>query len=176
MARVVVVLDDLYGLPVTSGGVGVLCVCAIQRVNRQDKRFKCLWNGYVSGAPAWVCEALQHCLVFHVQQFTVYEEWSTTQRTHPSNLTELWVALESTWASIPVERFWHLVESMAQCFEAGLSGKKWCNSIFEGVPNVFYTQCIYTVEIFWKIKYRNITPLSKYSWSQKFTYTLAKYI
>ena len=30
---------------------------------------------------------------------------------HPANLTQLWEALESTWASIPVERFQHLVES-----------------------------------------------------------------
>ena len=31
---------------------------------------------------------------------------------HPANLTQLWEALVSTWASIPAERFQHLVESM----------------------------------------------------------------
>jgi hypothetical protein len=31
---------------------------------------------------------------------------------HPANLTQLWEALESTWAIIPVERFQHLLESM----------------------------------------------------------------
>jgi hypothetical protein len=30
---------------------------------------------------------------------------------HPANLTQLLEALESTWSSIPVERFRHLVES-----------------------------------------------------------------
>jgi hypothetical protein len=29
---------------------------------------------------------------------------------YPANLTQLWGALESTWASIPVECFRHLVE------------------------------------------------------------------
>jgi hypothetical protein len=38
----------------------------------------------------------------------VYQEWSTSKR-HPANMTQLWEALESTWASITVE---HLVESM----------------------------------------------------------------
>ena len=28
---------------------------------------------------------------------------------HPANLTQLWEALESTWASIPVDRFRQLV-------------------------------------------------------------------
>ena len=41
----------------------------------------------------------------------VYQERFTTQG-HPANLTQLWEALESTWASIPVERFRHLGESM----------------------------------------------------------------
>ena len=31
---------------------------------------------------------------------------------HRDNLTQLWEALVSTWASIPVERFQHLVKSM----------------------------------------------------------------
>ena len=42
---------------------------------------------------------------------------------HPANLTQLWEALESTWASIPVERFRHLVESMPQQIEAALRAK-----------------------------------------------------
>ena len=41
----------------------------------------------------------------------VYQEWSTTQRTS-SRLGTIVGSLESTWASIPVERFRHHVESM----------------------------------------------------------------
>ena len=37
-----------------------------------------------------------------------------------ANLTHLWEALESTWASIPVECFQHLVESMPRRIEAVL--------------------------------------------------------
>ena len=33
-----------------------------------------------------------------------------TPKGHPSSLRQLWEALESTWASFPVECFWHLVE------------------------------------------------------------------
>ena len=32
-------------------------------------------------------------------------------KVHPANFTQLWEVLESTWASIPVELFTHLVES-----------------------------------------------------------------
>ena len=46
---------------------------------------------------------------------------------------QLWEALESTWASIPVERFQHLVVSMPQRIEAVL--RAWGA---EGVPNVWY--------------------------------------
>jgi hypothetical protein len=39
-------------------------------------------------------------------------------------LTQLWEALESTWASIFVECFRHLVESMPQQIEAVLRAKE----------------------------------------------------
>uniref|UniRef100_A0A673WET5 Myosin IXb n=1 Tax=Salmo trutta TaxID=8032 RepID=A0A673WET5_SALTR len=42
---------------------------------------------------------------------------------HPANLTHLWEALESTWPSIPVERFRHLVESIPRRIEAVLMAK-----------------------------------------------------
>jgi hypothetical protein len=51
-----------------------------------------------------------------------YQEWSTTQRTS-SQLTQLWEALESTWASIPVKCFRHLVQSMPRRIEAVLRAK-----------------------------------------------------
>jgi hypothetical protein len=49
----------------------------------------------------------------------VYQEGPPPKR-HPANLTQLWEALESTRASIPVE---HLVESFSQR-EAVLRAKK----------------------------------------------------
>jgi hypothetical protein len=57
-------------------------------------------------------------------------------------LTQLWEALESTWASIPVERFRHLVESMPRRIEAVLRAKGGATQYYEGVPNVLYTQHI----------------------------------
>ena len=41
-------------------------------------------------------------LVFHAQQFPVCIKNGPTPKGHPANLTHLWEALESTWASIPV--------------------------------------------------------------------------
>jgi hypothetical protein len=43
----------------------------------------------------------------------------------PVNLTQLWEALESTWASIPVEHFRHLVDYMPRQIEAVLRAKVW---------------------------------------------------
>ena len=47
-----------------------------------------------------LCQELQRCWVFHAQQFPVCIKIGP-----PANLTQLWEALESTWVSIPVERF-----------------------------------------------------------------------
>ena len=60
---------------------------------------------------------------------------------HPANLTQLWEALESTWASILVEHFRHLVESTPRRIEAVLMAKHGPPQK-EGVPHVLYTQCI----------------------------------
>ena len=59
-----------------------------------------------------LCQELQSCWGFHAQQFPVCIKNGPPPKGHPANLTQLWEALESTWASIPVERFQHLVESM----------------------------------------------------------------
>ena len=61
-----------------------------------------------------MCQELHRCWVFHAQQFPVCIKNGPPPKGHPANLTQLWEALESTWASIPVERFRHLVESMPQ--------------------------------------------------------------
>jgi hypothetical protein len=64
-------------------------------------------------------------------------EWISSLRSRDplsANWTQLWDALESTLASIPVEHFWSLVEFMPQRIEAVLRTK--------GDKRVLYTQCI----------------------------------
>ena len=75
--------------------------------------------GLVVGATG-LCQELQRCLVFHVQQFHVCIKNGPPPKRHPANLTQMWEALESTWTSITVERFRHLVEFMTRQIEAVL--------------------------------------------------------
>jgi hypothetical protein len=70
-----------------------------------------------------LCQELQHCWVFHTQQFLVCIKNDPPPKGHPDNLTQLWEALESTWANIPVELFRRLVESMSRQIEAVLMAK-----------------------------------------------------
>jgi hypothetical protein len=67
----------------------------------------CLFEqGMVVGARGTgLCQELQHCWVFHTQQFAMCIKNGPPPKGHPTNWTQLWEALESTWASIPVERF-----------------------------------------------------------------------
>ena len=58
-------------------------------------------------------QELQRYWVFHNQQFPVCIKNGPPPKGHPANLTQLWEASESTWASIPVGCFRHLVESMS---------------------------------------------------------------
>ena len=86
-------------------------MCAIQRVNGQDKIFKCLWTRYVSRCQAHRFVSRTATLLFFLypQQFPVCIKNGPPPNGHPANLTQLWEALESTWDSILVERFRHLV-------------------------------------------------------------------
>jgi hypothetical protein len=59
-----------------------------------------------------LCQELQRCWFFHTQQFAVCIKNGPPPKGHPANLTQLWKALESTWASIPAEHLKHLVESV----------------------------------------------------------------
>ncbi|CDQ76493.1 unnamed protein product [Oncorhynchus mykiss] len=61
-------------------------------------------NGYGSRCQAPWFECVKS------QQFPVFVKDGPLPKGHPANLTQLWEALESTWASIPVERFQPLVE------------------------------------------------------------------
>ena len=65
-----------------------------------------------------MCQELQHCWVFHAQQFP-----GCIKNGPPVNLTQLLDAFESTRASISVERFQNLIESMLQQTEAVLRAK-----------------------------------------------------
>jgi hypothetical protein len=63
-------------------------------------------QGMVVGARrTGLCQELQRCWVFHTQQFPVSIKNGPLPKGHPVNLTQLWEALGSTWASIPVEQF-----------------------------------------------------------------------
>ena len=54
-----------------------------------------------------LCQERQHCWVIHAQQFPMCMKNGPPPKGHPANLTQRqrWEALESTWASIPVEHF-----------------------------------------------------------------------
>ena len=69
------------------------------------------------------CQELQRYWVFHTQQFPVCIKNDPPCKGHPANLKQLWEALESTWASVPVECFRFLGESMLQRTEAVLTAK-----------------------------------------------------
>ena len=62
-------------------------------------------------------------LGFYAQQFPVCIKNGPPQKGHPATLTQLRDTLESTWASIPVECFQHLVESMPKQIEVVLRAK-----------------------------------------------------
>ena len=55
-----------------------------------------------------LCQEQQRFWVF--QQYLVCIKNGPPPKGHPSNLIQLWEALESTWASIPSEQFRHLVQ------------------------------------------------------------------
>ena len=53
-------------------------------------------RGMVVGARhTGLCQELQHCWVFHTQQFQVCINNGLPPTAHPANLTQLWEALES---------------------------------------------------------------------------------
>jgi hypothetical protein len=68
-------------------------------------------RGMVGARQTSLCQEL-HSWVFQAQQLSVCIKYGSPPKEHPANLTQLREALESTLASIPVERFRHLVESM----------------------------------------------------------------
>ena len=100
-------------------------MCAIQRVNGQDKLFKVPFErGMVVGARRIDLSVSRTAILLGFSHSTVsrvYQEW---------------------WASIPVELFRHFVESMPRQIEAVLRAKGVASQYEEGVPNVLSTHCI----------------------------------
>ena len=95
-----------------------LCMCAILRMNGHDK------TGY-----GIRCQELQRCWVFHAQQFPVCINNGPPPKWHPANFTQLWEALESTWASIPFEMLSTPCRVHASTNWGCSEGKRGCNSI-----------------------------------------------
>ena len=83
----------------------IVYVCPIQRVNGQDKIFKSLSTEYGSRCQAHWFECVKNC---NAAGFFTLKN-GPPPKGHPANLTQMWETLESSWASIPVERFRHLV-------------------------------------------------------------------
>jgi hypothetical protein len=93
---------------------------------RQDKEgfLSAFERGMAVGARrTGLCQELQHCWVFHAQQFPVCTKNGPPPKGHPAELTQLWEVLKLTWASIPVERFQNLVESMHRRIETKKGGR-----------------------------------------------------
>ena len=89
-------------------------------------------------APICVCQERQRCWVFK-QQFPVFiKNGPSPSKRHPANLTQLWEALESPWASIPVERFRHLEDSMPDELKL-FWGQKWVQL---NIRKVFQMVCV----------------------------------
>ena len=78
------------------------------------------WGMVVGARRTGLAQELQHCWVSPARQLPVCIKNGPPPKGHTVNFTQLWEALESTSASIPVELFRHLVESMPQLIEAVL--------------------------------------------------------
>ena len=98
-----------------------LCMCAVQRVNGKTKDVSAFEWGIVVGAR--LTSLSVSIIFFHIQKFPVCIKNGPPPKGHQANITQLWEALASTWVSIPVECFRHLVESMPQRIEAVLRTK-----------------------------------------------------
>ena len=101
------------------------------------------------GTPGWVGQELQCCWVFHAQQFPVCIKNCPPLKEHPANLTQPWEAFESTWASIPVERFWPLVESLPRQIDGCSEGKR--EGVQLNIRKVFLMFGILRVDNLWSL-------------------------
>ena len=99
--------------PVEVNYEGFLSLETIETLFVHVGKKKCLsaieWDMVVGANRTGLCQELQHSWVFHM-----CIKNGSPPNGHPANLTQLWEALESTWDSILVEHFRHLVESIPQ--------------------------------------------------------------
>ena len=87
---------------------------------RQNKRLKCLWIGYGSRCQVHRFECVKNC---NTAGFFMLNSFPCESRMvhHPKDIQPIWHNCgkhwESTWASIPVERFQHLYKQCSlNCF------------------------------------------------------------
>ena len=77
-------------------------MCAIQRAGKTKYLSAFVWGMVVGDRSVKNCNSAGF---FHAQQFPLCIKNGPPPKGYPANLTQLWEALESTWASTPVERF-----------------------------------------------------------------------
>ena len=65
-----------------------LCMCAIRRVNGQDKRRVFEQVMVVGARRTSLCQELQSCWIFHAQKFPVYIKNGPPPKGHPANLKQ----------------------------------------------------------------------------------------
>jgi hypothetical protein len=113
------------------------CVCH----SEDEWARQCLWTRYDSRWQVHQFECVKNCNAAGF--FTLNHFPFPRMVLHPKDIKptwQLWEALKSTWGSIPVERFRHLVESMPQQIEDVLRATQYS----EGVPNVIFVTWTYT--------------------------------
>ena len=114
-----------------------LWMCAIQRVNGQDKIFKCLWTGHGSK-----CQShrfvLRTAMLLGFSYSTVsrlYQGWSTIQRTSSQ--------LDPTVGSVGV----NMGQSSCGTLSTPSRVRAPTNWGQKGFPNVWYNQCLKFTQI-----------------------------
>jgi hypothetical protein len=121
------------------------CVCVRFRGwMGKTKYLSAFWMGDSSRCQTHRFVSRTATLQFHAQHFSVCLKNVSPPKGHPANLTQLWEALEWTWASIPVECFRHIVESMPWWIEAVLRAK---TGVQLNVRNVFLMFCKISVYV-----------------------------
>jgi hypothetical protein len=101
------------------------CVCVIL-----TKVVSVFEQGMVVGARhTGLSKELQRCCFFHAEQFPVYIKNGPPPKGQPANWTQLWEAMESTWASITCEMLSTSCRIHVQTDWGCSEGKRGCNSI-----------------------------------------------
>ena len=126
------------------------------------------WMGKTGARWNCLCQELQCCWDFYTQNVPVCIDNGPPSKRHPTNLTQLWEALESTCASMPPCGTLSTTCRVHALTNWGCSeGKK--GGVQLNIRKVLLLMlCRLSVYIYIYIYI--------HSWSRKFTYSLAKYI